>query len=208
MAHHPAGGPPPPPRIDPAELRPGRARYWIGGAVIALGFIAGLAGLITGIVIAAQVPDFAGRAGPGESTSFEVGAEQAGSSWSLYADAPGANPGACSVTDPAGADVPLGSSAVSHNVQNGQQYWESVAAFTPAEAGEYTLGCSDEAATYAVTPGGDAAGTGLGVLGGLGSMFLFPILGLLIGLLLIITTYTGRSRDRRRLLAERGYPRY
>src|SRR5690606_35918434 len=144
----------------------------------------------------------------GESTSFEVGAEQAGSSWSLYADAPGANPGACSVTDPAGADVPLGSSAVSHNVQNGQQYWESVAAFTPAEAGEYTLGCSDEAATYAVTPGGDAAGTGLGVLGGLGPMFLFPILGLLIGLLLIITTHPGRRGDRRRLPAERGRPRY
>ncbi|WP_017594616.1 hypothetical protein [Nocardiopsis potens] len=209
MAQHPAGGPPPPPRIDPSELRPGRARYWIGGAAIALGFIAGLVGLITGIVVAAQVPDFAGRIEPNDMTSFEVGAEEAGSSWSVYADAPGADAASsCSVTDPTGADVPIGPSAVSHSVQNGGQYWEVAGSFTPAEAGEYTLGCTDGATIYAVTPGGDAAGTGLGVLGGLGSMFLFPIAGLVIGLVLIVTAYSGRSRHRRRLLAERGYPPY
>ncbi|MFW5419594.1 hypothetical protein J0910_23540 [Nocardiopsis sp. CNT-189] len=208
MVHHPAGGRPTPPRIDPSELRPGRARYWIGGAAIALGGIAGLVGLVIGVVIAARPPDFAGRAGPGESTSFEVGPEQAGSSWPLYADAPGADPASCSVVDPEGVDVPLAPSAVSHSVQNGEQYWESVAAFTPPDAGAYTLGCSDEAATYAVTTGGGAAGTGPGVLGGLGAVLLLPVAGLAVGLFLIITARTGRSRHRRRLLAERGHPPY
>ncbi|WP_306367243.1 hypothetical protein [Nocardiopsis sp. CC223A] len=196
--------PPTPPRVDPAELRPGRAGYWAGGLAIVLGGIAGIVLFVFFIARAVALPDLAVEVpGSGEGAfSHTPGTETA--IVALYSTSALGSPDDCGLVAPAGEPVGFSDPGFTHETAE----WTLVGAASPQESGEYTLVCEGARdASYAVAAVPADFGMAGDIAGALAAFFLIPLAGLALGLILIITTAVRRGKHRKRLIAERGgYP--
>ncbi|CAL9464902.1 hypothetical protein SUDANB121_02728 [Nocardiopsis dassonvillei] len=195
----------PPPRVSPSELRPGRFGYWAGGTVILLGGIAGAVGFVLFLVRAVALPTFAAQVpGSGEDAfSHSPGEETA--IIALYTDSPAGSYAECGLLTPGGEPVGFTDPEFSHTSSE----WRLAGVASPQESGEYTLVCEGPPdTTYAAAAVPADLGVVGGVMGALASFFLIPLAGLVVGLVLVISTAVRRNGHRKRLLAERSGYRY
>ncbi|MFC7330763.1 hypothetical protein [Marinactinospora rubrisoli] len=196
-----------PARPDPAEVRPRRLWFWIGGLVIVLGVVGAVVALFVGAfrTTAADPPVVGFRAGEEAAFTAESGNTDS-DTWRLYADRElsfDEVERACAVTGEAGDVVIRAPGYTSTTTVNGVSR-VLVAEIGITEPGGYTIACAaDSGAAFSVSYGAGAATVVFGILGTLGSVFLFLISGLVIGIVLIVTTAVRRGGHRRRLAAER-----
>lgn len=198
MYAHP---PPRPPRVEPSELRPGRGGYWAGGLAIVLGAVAGIALFVFFLVRAVALPDLAVEVPGGGEGGFSHTPGTETANIALYSTSASGSSDDCGLLTPAGE--PLGFSVPGFTQETPE--WTLVGVASPAESGEYTLVCEGvPGATYAAAAVPADFGLTGDIAGALASFFLIPLAGLVLGLVLIITTAVRRSRHKNRLLAERG----
>ncbi len=196
--------PPPPPRVAASELRPGRFGYWAGGAVIVLGVVVGITAFVVLLLRAVALPPFAVEVpGSGEGAfSYTPGPETV--NIALYSTSASGSTGDCGLITPSGEPVGFADTSFTHESTE----WTLVGAASPGESGEYTLVCEGEpGASYAAAAVPADFGAVGDIVGALASFFLIPLSGLVLGLVLVISTAVRRANHKRRLTAERGgYP--
>ncbi|MDT0327121.1 hypothetical protein [Nocardiopsis lambiniae] len=194
----------PPPRVSPSELRPGRFGYWAGGVVMVLGGVAGVVAFVVFLLQAVTLPDFAAQLpGDGEVVFSHTPGEEA-ADIALYSTSPANGPYECELFTPGGEPTAF----TDPEFHQEDSEWTLVGVASPQEAGEYTLVCEDHPDhAYAVAPVPEDFGVIEDVVGALASLFLLPLAGLVVGLVLIVSTAVRRGLHKKRLLAERaGYP--
>lgn len=190
------------PVVDPSELRPGRAWYWIGAGVVAVGAVLGIALFVFGLVRAVALPDFTAEFADGEAATVTVDNLDEGD-WLVYVndEVPGSRID-CLVTGPdpsAAAD----SVSYSHTYSVGSEYWQLAKEIRVAEPGDYEITCAGaDGARYGVGQGGGFLGATLLSLSGA----LAGLVGSGIGLAILIVTGVRRGKDKQRLLQQRMPP--
>ncbi|WP_067971665.1 hypothetical protein [Nocardiopsis trehalosi] len=196
----------PPPRVpavDPAELRPSRRWYWIGGALIVAGMLCGMAGFAASLARSVALPPFSAEAAGGAEAVVEVGADQRNegdSSWLVYTDTPGVRAEeACTA---AGPDGPVAFHAA-HEHNAGGWSLAGVPEFTGP--GSYTVTCAGVGA-FAVAYGDSTSGLVWSIVGVLAWAFVPPAVGLAAGGAAILTAWARRAAHKRRLIGERAGP--
>lgn len=202
----------PPPHVDPRELRPSRAWFWVGGALIPIAIILGVVLFIIMIIRALALPDFEARTQGAQSTTFTVDAEQhPEDGWLLYGSPSSVDHTACALSDADGQPHDFTYPTFNHEVDGTDGSWAMIGMATLTEPGEYTLACdAPEDVRFGLAYGDDTTGGILGNLfGALGSFLLIPFLGIVGGVLIIIVTAVRRGRHRQLLRQERmSYPGY
>lgn len=194
----------PPPRVSSSELRPGRFGYWAGGAVIVVAGIAGVAVFLFFVLRAVALPPFAAEVPNGGQGTFTHVLDADTAFIALYSDSPMGTEGDCELVTPGGEPFWFAGSDFTHETPE----WTLVGTAHPAESGEYTMTCDGvPGATYAAASVPADFGLAGNVAGALASFFLIPLAGLVVGLVLIVSTAVRRNNHKRRLLAERaGHP--
>ncbi|RNL85744.1 hypothetical protein [Halostreptopolyspora alba] len=193
---------PPPP--DPGQLRPKRLWFWMGGLVIVLGIVGGIAAFVLGLLGVTSSTTTQAEFGAGETATFRAERVNTDSeSWKLYADRDMHSSDVerdCDVSGPDGQRVAIaGPGYDSETTVNGQT-WVLVAQLDVAETGEYTIECAEDTeAGFSVRYGPDFAGTFLGIAGSIAALVLVPLLGLVVGIIMIVVTAVRRGRHKQRL---------
>ncbi|GAA2098589.1 hypothetical protein GCM10009780_46940 [Actinomadura alba] len=108
----------------------------------------------------------------------------------------------CTVTSPSGQDVPVTSPSGTFTVTTGGRTWEEIHVVEATEAGAHRLTCQGENGEYATGRHPDVAAFG-GLIGGVASLILLPLIGVVTGTIIAIVTGVKRGGHRKRLLAER-----
>lgn len=197
--------PPPPPKIDPRQLRPSRAWYWVGGAIGVLSVIAA-GGLFFSIL--RPLFDDVEKLSTGRPASVRL---DEGDERSIYVQtdgepAPGARLGstgtdvACTVTGPDGRRVEVSRSNGFTLTKNDDAYHAELD-FTPTASGEQNVSCvgnvPGERIALAVGPHFGAVGFAVRLFGFFAALFGGP----LIGGLIVLVVALMRVRSKKRLQA-------
>lgn len=188
--------------VDPRELRPSRAWFWVGGTLLALSVVAGAVLVTLLFVRAVALPEFAASTQGSQSATFTVQSTQGDQGWLLYGSPRGVDHTACTLTDPDGGHPVFAYPTFNHQVEEENRSWAMIGTATLTQPGEYTLTCQGtDDVRFGIAPDAQATGTLVtGHFGTLGSLLLLPALGVSAGLALIVVTAVRRQRHRERLL--------
>lgn len=192
------------PQPPPSEVRPRRWWFWVGGLVILAGFVAGITGFVIGLVSALGMPELETRFRAGEETVLQADrANDDTRTWLLYADRPMLSNDIeddCTIEGP-DPQARFAMSSYSHESTSGDETWILAAAIDISEPGSYTIACAAGSdAEFGVGYGDNGVNFATGLVGGLASFFLLPLLGLAIGVPIIVVTAVLRRKHRRTLM--------
>ncbi len=191
------------PRVDPRDLRPSRAWYWVGGALVPLSLVAGAVLFALLFVRAVALPEFAASTHGSQSATFTVeDPDHTEQGWLLYGSPRGVDHTACALTAPDGHRPAFTYPTFNHQVEDEDGSWAMIGMVTLTEPGEYTLTCrAADDVRFGIAPGARSTGTLVtGLFGALGSLLFLPALGVSGGLALVVLTAVRRARHLQRLL--------
>ncbi|QVQ50915.1 hypothetical protein J4H86_18910 [Spiractinospora alimapuensis] len=183
------------------EVRPYRFWYWVGAALIALGFLGGATSCGVGFVRMVSLPEFVAEFPSGDQVEFEVTeVADPDRAWVLYVDQEHVSTSEvdCAVTGP-GSQPQLEETSFEHYYGSGTTYWERLGVIRTTAPGTYTVTCdSDRELGYGLAYGDSdsAAVKGMGAVAlSTGATFL---LGAVSGLVTILVTLARRRRHLQR----------
>lgn len=196
----------PPPQVDPRELRPSRAWFWVGGVLIPLSIVLGVVLFVVLLFRGLALPEFSARTQGAQSTTFTVDSrEHPEPGWLLYGSPKNVDHTACALISPDEQILTFSYPTFNHEWEGSEGAWAMVGMADLTEPGEYTLTCqAPDGVRFGIAYGGDTTGNMMtGLLGALGSLLIIPFLGVVGGVVLIIVTAVRRGRHRQQLLNER-----
>lgn len=222
MTYPPAGSPYPPggpPPVSSAELRPGRAGYWIAAAIAVLGVLVGCGlGALGFFSLAGDVPTMEREFAAGAATTVEL---ESGKEWAIYVDNPGlrgrgqtgsaALPEVeCTGTATDGGTITLTRPQGNVSFGDSERYWQLAYQVSVDKTGSYQMQCSSpdpglSDPTFGVGPNVNAAGVVGKVFGSLGALFGIPCLAFVVAGVIALVVGMRRSSYKKRLQAQRGY---
>lgn len=193
---------PPPPRIDPRELRPGRHWFVVAGVIAFVLIALGIGGFAWGLVSSIRNLAVDRPFQPNETVTVQMTPESPMGIYVALGAAGIPTDAQCTVTSPSGQNVPITTPSGTFTVTTGGRTWQEIHVVEATEAGAHRVTCQGETGEYATGRHPDAAAFG-GLIGGIASLILLPLLGMVIGGTIAIVTGVKRSGHRKRLLAER-----
>ncbi|MFC3995479.1 hypothetical protein ACFOVU_06115 [Nocardiopsis sediminis] len=191
---------PAPPSVDPALLRPARAWYGIGAAIVVFGLVAGAMGFVIGLLNSVSLPHFRAQFGDDETAIVDLDrADQGSHAWLIYADH-------YTTDDEIAAfctiDGPTGPVTVTPAHDHHSDGWFLAGRVDTTATGDHTFRCHSGAGLhYAVGYGNDLTGVSTGVLWTIATALVPALAGVLIGAAVLILTAVLRRRNRRRIVA-------
>ncbi|MBE2998054.1 hypothetical protein IDM40_04945 [Nocardiopsis sp. HNM0947] len=191
------------------SVRPRRAWYWVGAALIALGVLGGAGSCGVGMMSALGLPEFTEEFSAGERVEWEVPeVDDEDRAWVVYVDREQVPASAvdCEVEGP-GSSPALGQSTFEHYYGVGDVYWERHGVVRTSEPGTYAITCdSDPDLTFALAHGDSDAGATKGLLGMMGTTFAVFAVGVLGGMVVLIVTLVRRRQALSRFQPPAGPP--
>lgn len=180
------------------DVRPHRAWYWVGAALIALGFLGGATSCGVGFMRMVSLPEFVAEFPEGERVEFEVTeVDDPDRDWVLYVDQEDVSVSQvdCVVSGP-GSQPQLQDSSFDHSYGTSSTYWERLGVIQTTDLGSHTITCDSDRDLNFGLAYGDSDSAAVKGMGGValttGGTFL---LGVVSGLVTILVTLARRRRN-------------
>ena len=203
--------PQPAPQIDPRQLRPGRAWYWIAGVIAVLGICIGPGLSVFGFAsLRSDLPQIKQEFDAGSPASVRL--TKAGA-WAIYANNPAARgstaarPAVTCTGESDAGTIDISPSTGNFNFSDGRHQWQLLYDVKVSATGTYRISCSsnDQAVDhFAVGTAVNLRGFLGKVFGSLGLLLGVPCVALLVAGIIALITALRRNSHRKRLQAEAG----
>ncbi|MGH3715230.1 MAG: hypothetical protein ACRDT4_17460 [Micromonosporaceae bacterium] len=208
---YPQSAPPPP--VNPSEIRPGRAGYWVAGVIAVLGVCAGIGIAAFGFSsIAGDLPKMKAEFQGETTVKLESGKD-----WAVYVDNPALEGRAgnsaapvrapqveCTGTSADGGNITFSDPGGAFHFASGDRNWQLLYAVSVDKTGSYTVTCASSDPdlpdpTYAVGTAVNVGGFVGKLFGSLGALCGIPCLALLVAGVIALVVAMRRSSAKKRL---------